>query len=187
MCNFGQRLFSSPGLRGTQGLGCCTLGGVSVLAGRREEGAWGHTSRSLTSPPGGCRAGGPPGDAVTPSALSPASGVSPESLRQWRCLVHSLTIAPAWVQGPLSTPKKVLAPGQLAAPGCRRPRGRRATVPGDTSPWITLQEMQDQGEVAPGDRGRHNWDAVGVDAGMLLPPCSLQHTTYNLTCSRACS
>jgi len=76
-------------------------------------------------------------------------------------------------------PQKVLVPGQPAAHGCRDPRGRRATVPGDTSPWITLQVTQDQGEASPGHPGGCKRGAGGVDAGMLLPPCSFQHTTEN--------
>lgn len=184
MNNFGQRLLRSLGLSGTRGLGCCTPGGVSVLAGRSEEGAWGRAGGSLTSHPGGCRAGGPPRSHWETRCIPPSQHCQPQepppAAMPGAQLGHCTHMALRGSQHP----QKVLAPGQLAAPGCRRPQGRRATIPGDTSPWITLQ---DQGKVSPGDRGGHNRDAGGVDAGILLPPCSFQHTTDNLTCSRACS
>lgn len=47
----------------------------------------------------------------------------------------------------------------------------RGTIPGDTSPWH-LQVMLDQRKASAQDRGGHNQDARGLDAGMLLPPPS---------------
>ena len=59
MCSCGQCLLSSPGLSETWGCDAAPWG-VSVLAWRRGEGAWGCAGGSLPSPPGGCMADGAP-------------------------------------------------------------------------------------------------------------------------------
>lgn len=53
-----------------------------------------------------------------PQSRSETRCIAP-SLRQLRCLVHSLAIAPTWLQGALSTPKKCWPLGnwQLLAAG----------------------------------------------------------------------
>lgn len=72
----------------------------------------------------------------------------------------------AW--GGLSAPKRELAHRQLlAAEGLgHHPRGHLVL-----DNW-RLQVIWDQKEVSPGAQSGHNWDAEGLDAEMLLPPCS---------------
>lgn len=179
MCNSGQLLLSSLGLS-RDGMGCC-MPVVLVLAGR-EEGAWGHTRGSLLSHPRGCRAAGPPPRAaVTLSVvLAPLipSGISLACDGQFG-------IAFTWREGALSSPKRA-APEAVRSSwllGAPRPLSK-GHVNLDNQ---HTQLMWGWGKVSSGHWGGHDGDAGGWDGGMQLPPCSFQHTTRNLTCSRACS
>ena len=172
MCNFGQHLLSSPGLSGTQGLGCCTRQ-VSVLAGRREEGAWGRASGSLPACPRGCRASGPLWSRCETWCMAPSQRCQPQeplpAAMPGAQLGHCTHMAPGGSACPKRAgPQAACSSWLPGAPGAQGhcPRGHLAL---DNR---RSQVMWNQGEVSPGDQGGHNRHAGDLDAGMLLPPRS---------------
>lgn len=180
MCNFGQPLLSSSGLSRIPGMGWDGMGYDGMLhtggfgAGREGGGSLGsHQGVTALPPQGvqGCWA--PPRAAVTlPVASAPLSA----------CDVQ-LGFALTWLEGALSTPKRA-APQAVKSSwllGAPRPlsKGHLSLVKQYT------QLMWGWGKVSPADWEGHERDDRGWDGGMLLPPCSFQHTTSNLTCSRA--
>lgn len=175
----GHPAYPGPAAR-TKGLAVCAILGSPVLSrtggwdaapqgllpgGRREPGT---TPAGYCHPiPGGTRLVDPHGPAVRPTASLPDGCVSPKSLLQVQCLLHSMDIVPTWLGG-LSAPRKELARRQLlAAEGL----GHRPRVHPVLGNWH-LQVIWDQEEVSPRGQSGHNWDAGGLDAEMLLPPCS---------------
>lgn len=117
---------------------------VSVPAGRREEGAWGHTSGLLPSHPRGCKADGPPQSRCKTWCIAPSRQCQPQKpLPAWPLHPHGSG-------GLLASQKKVDLPGAHG----HHPRGHLTL-----DNWHS-QVMRDQGEVSPGDWGGHNWDAA---------------------------